>query len=67
MSIGSIAVARPLLLAILGEVYDVGPGERHYAPGQGYSGMAGRDASRSFTTGNFKKDAVPGLLNHLTS
>ncbi|CAK9084177.1 unnamed protein product [Durusdinium trenchii] len=52
---------RPLLLAILGEVYDVGPGERHYGPDAGYSGMAGKDASRSFTTGDFKKDAVPGL------
>ncbi|CAL1140219.1 unnamed protein product [Cladocopium goreaui] len=52
---------RPLLLAIVGEVYDVGPGERHYGPNSGYHGMAGKDASRSFTTGNFKDDAVPGL------
>jgi len=52
---------RPLLLAIVGEVYDVGPGERHYGPGEGYNGMAGKDASRSFTTGNFKDDAVPGI------
>ena len=33
---------------------------RHYGPNSGYHGMAGRDASRSFSTGNFKDDAVPG-------
>ncbi|CAE7359284.1 tag-131 [Symbiodinium sp. CCMP2592] len=53
--------SRPLLLAILGEVYDVGPGARFYAPGEGYSGMAGKDASRAMSTGNFKKDATPSL------
>lgn len=53
--------SKPLLLAIMGEVYDVGPGARFYAPGQGYSGMAGKDASRAMSTGNFKEDATPSL------
>ncbi|CAE7482911.1 MAPR4 [Symbiodinium sp. CCMP2456] len=53
--------SKPLLLAILGEVYDVGPGSRFYAPGQGYSGMAGKDASRAMSSGNFKQDATPSL------
>jgi len=40
--------SKPLLLAILGDVFDVGPGERFYAPNQGYAQMGGSDASRSF-------------------
>ncbi|OLQ13000.1 Neuferricin-like [Symbiodinium microadriaticum] len=41
--------SKPLLLAIMGEVYDVGPGARFY------------DASRAMSTGNFKEDATPSL------
>ena len=44
---------RELVLCILGEVYDVGTGKEHYAPAMGYSGMAGRDASRGFSTGEY--------------
>lgn len=43
--------SRPLLLAILGEVYDVGTGAKHYAPGHGYAAFAGRDAGRGFAAG----------------
>ncbi|CAE7658774.1 tag-131 [Symbiodinium pilosum] len=53
--------SRPLLIAILGEVYDVGPGERFYAPGEGYALMAGKDASRAMSTGQFAEDATPSL------
>jgi hypothetical protein len=54
-----------LLLAILGEVYDVSAGGRHYAAGAGYSCFAGRDGSRAFVTGEFEgaglTDDVAGL------
>jgi len=39
---------RPLLLAIVGEVFDVGTGAKHYGPGSGYSRMAGGDRGRVF-------------------
>ncbi|KAL4855533.1 Membrane-associated progesterone-binding protein 4 [Chlorella vulgaris] len=44
-------------LAVMGEVFDVSPGARHYGPGGGYSRFAGRDASRSYVTGRFATDA----------
>eukprot|EP01064_Diplonema_japonicum_P019686 TRINITY_DN2847_c0_g2_i1.p1 TRINITY_DN2847_c0_g2~~TRINITY_DN2847_c0_g2_i1.p1 ORF type:complete len:319 (+),score=70.47 TRINITY_DN2847_c0_g2_i1:94-957(+) len=52
---------RELILSIAGEVYDVGSGEKHYAPGTGYSGFTGRDASRAFVTGEYNETAVKGL------
>ena len=42
-----------IALAIMGEVYDVAPGARHYGPGGPYAHFAGRDASRAFVTGDF--------------
>lgn len=42
---------RPIYLAIIGDVFDVSTGARHYAEGHSYAHMAGRDASRSFATG----------------
>ncbi|XP_077898815.1 neuferricin isoform X2 [Ictidomys tridecemlineatus] len=42
-----------LYLALLGRVYDVSSGRRHYEPGAPYSGFAGRDASRAFVTGDY--------------
>ncbi|KAL4436400.1 hypothetical protein ABPG77_009962 [Micractinium sp. CCAP 211/92] len=47
---------RRLYLAVMGEVYDVTPGMRHYGPKGGYGIFAARDASRSFVTGKFKED-----------
>ena len=47
---------RPLALAIMGEVYDVAPGARHYGPGGPYAHFAARDASRAFVTGDFASD-----------
>ena len=56
-----------LLLALLGEVYDVSEGSQYYAPGGGYSFFAGRDASRAFVTGQFDTaglvDDVEGLAS----
>ncbi|KAF6093204.1 cytochrome b5 domain containing 2 [Phyllostomus discolor] len=44
-----------LYLALLGRVYDVSSGRRHYEPGAHYSGFAGRDASRAFVTGDYSE------------
>ncbi|CAI7864698.1 unnamed protein product, partial [Closterium sp. NIES-53] len=43
----------PLLLGILGDVFDVTKGRKHYGKGQGYNHFAGRDATRAFVSGNF--------------
>lgn len=48
---------------MLGEVFDVTKGERHYRPGQPYAFFTGRDGSRAFTTGDFTE---AGLTDDLT-
>ncbi|NXV06937.1 NEUFC protein, partial [Cettia cetti] len=54
-----------LYLALLGRVFDVERGRKHYGPGGAYSGLAGRDASRAFASGDFTPaglvDSVSGL------
>lgn len=50
-----------LRLAVLGQVFDVSKGPQFYGPGKGYHGMVGRDASRSFITGDFKNDLTDNL------
>ncbi|XP_053940863.1 neuferricin [Cuculus canorus] len=54
-----------LYLALLGRVFDVERGRKHYGPGGAYSGLAGRDATRAFATGDFTPtglvDDVSGL------
>ncbi|WVO20671.1 uncharacterized protein IAS62_001970 [Cryptococcus decagattii] len=45
---------RPVYLAIDGIVYDVTANRRIYGKGGSYNMMAGRDASRAFTTGCFE-------------
>ena len=42
-----------LWLAILGEVFDVTKGERHYGAEGGYKGFVGKDGTRAFHTGHF--------------
>lgn len=42
-----------IYIAILGRVYDVQKGRRHYGPDGSYSFFAGRDASTAFITGDF--------------
>ncbi|XP_051961751.1 LOW QUALITY PROTEIN: neuferricin [Xyrauchen texanus] len=45
--------SKGLYLAILGQVFDVEKGRKHYGPGGGYHFFTGRDASRAFITGDF--------------
>ncbi|KII95988.1 hypothetical protein PLICRDRAFT_34941 [Plicaturopsis crispa FD-325 SS-3] len=47
------AEAKPLYLAIDGDVYDVSSNRATYGPGGSYHTMAGVDAARSFATGCF--------------
>ncbi|XP_068939358.1 neuferricin isoform X2 [Petaurus breviceps papuanus] len=47
-----------LYLALLGRVFDVGAGQAHYARGRAYGGLAGRDASRAFVTGDFSEKGL---------
>lgn len=55
----------PIYLAILGRIYNVDKGRRHYEIGSGYNVFAGRDSSPSFVTGEFSRekatDDVKGL------
>ncbi|XP_037938138.1 neuferricin homolog [Teleopsis dalmanni] len=44
----------PLYLALLGDVFDVTKGLKHYGPGCSYNFFIGRDASVSFITGEFE-------------
>ncbi|PSC71730.1 Neuferricin isoform A [Micractinium conductrix] len=54
---------RRILLAVMGEVYDVTAGKRHYGPKGGYSIFAGRDASRSYVTGKFRTDLTDDVAD----
>uniref|UniRef100_W8BNQ9 Neuferricin n=1 Tax=Ceratitis capitata TaxID=7213 RepID=W8BNQ9_CERCA len=44
----------PIYLAILGHVFDVTKGRKHYGPGCAYNFFVGRDASVSFVSGEFE-------------
>lgn len=57
----------PILLGILGSVFDVTKGRSHYGPGGGYHHFAGRDASRAFVSGNFTGDGLTDSLHGLSS
>ncbi|CAL4913159.1 unnamed protein product [Urochloa decumbens] len=57
----------PILLGILGSVFDVTKGMSHYGPGGGYHHFAGRDASRAFVSGNFTGDGLTDSLQGLSS
>ncbi|XP_006167663.1 neuferricin isoform X1 [Tupaia chinensis] len=56
-----------LYLALLGRVYDVSSGRRHYEPGAHYSGFAGRDASRAFVTGDYSEAGLVDDVSDLSS
>ncbi|KAE8625109.1 hypothetical protein XENTR_v10006161 [Xenopus tropicalis] len=52
-----------IYLAILGQVFDVHKGSKHYGPGGSYSFFAGKDASRAYMTGDFTEK---GLVDDVT-
>jgi predicted heme/steroid binding protein len=54
--------SKPIYLAILGKIYDVSKGKKHYAPGGGYHFFSGKDATRAFVTGDFSE---AGLIDDL--
>ncbi|KAI6214807.1 hypothetical protein M3Y94_00311800 [Aphelenchoides besseyi] len=60
---GSRASSKPVYLAILGRVYNVEKGRKHYSEGGGYHFFAGRDATRAFVTGDFTAD---GLIDEIS-
>ncbi|CAG9537968.1 unnamed protein product [Cercopithifilaria johnstoni] len=45
-------------LAILGRIYDVQKGARHYGPDGSYHFFAGRDATRAFVSGDFTEKGL---------
>jgi hypothetical protein len=45
--------SKPLLLCVLGEVFDVTSGAKHYGKGSGYNVFVGKDGSRSFHSGDW--------------
>ncbi|XP_022918118.1 neuferricin homolog [Onthophagus taurus] len=47
-----------LYLAILGNVFDVSKGSKHYGPGKTYNCFIGKDASRNFIDGKFNKEDI---------
>jgi len=52
----------PILLVVVGHVYDVSNGKEFYEAGAGYGGFAsGADASRAFLSADFDKDASDDL------
>ncbi len=48
----SVQDAPVLRLAILGQVFDVTKGRKHYGKDGGYAFFAGKDAARAFVTGS---------------
>ncbi|KAH9987903.1 cytochrome b5-like heme/steroid binding domain-containing protein [Russula compacta] len=58
---GGADAAKPIYLAIDGDVYDVTSNRRIYGPGGSYALMAGVDAARAFGTGCFKEHRTHDL------
>ncbi|RAL41911.1 hypothetical protein DM860_009093 [Cuscuta australis] len=57
----------PILLSIIGSVFDVTKGKNHYGVGGSYNHFSGRDASRAFVSGNFTGDGLTDSLHNLSS
>ncbi|XP_077996339.1 neuferricin-like [Glandiceps talaboti] len=55
--------SKGLYLAVLGNVFDVSAGERHYGPGGGYDFFTGKDGTRGYVTGDFSEK---GLIDDIS-
>ncbi|KAL0994770.1 hypothetical protein UPYG_G00126950 [Umbra pygmaea] len=55
-----------LYLAILGQVFDVEKGMKHYGPGGSYNFFAGKDASLAFVTGDFTDTGLTDDVSSLS-
>ncbi|KAM3932939.1 neuferricin-like [Leptodactylus fuscus] len=55
-----------LYLAVLGQVFDVHKGIKHYGPGGSYSFFAARDASRAYVTGDFTNGGLVDDVSELS-
>ncbi|XP_035034027.1 neuferricin [Hippoglossus stenolepis] len=58
--------SKGLYLAIMGQVFDVNKGHKHYGPGGAYHFMAGRDSSLSFITGDFTESGLTDDVSSLS-
>ncbi|XP_029660841.1 neuferricin [Formica exsecta] len=56
-----------LYLSILGQVFDVTKGEKHYGPGENYNAFTGRDASLAFITGEFDNEGLTDDISSLSA
>uniref|UniRef100_A0A0N4ZNL1 Cytochrome b5 heme-binding domain-containing protein n=1 Tax=Parastrongyloides trichosuri TaxID=131310 RepID=A0A0N4ZNL1_PARTI len=57
--------SKPTCLAILGRIYDVSRGAKHYSPGGAYHSLAGKDATKAFVTGDFSDEGLVDDLDGL--
>lgn len=55
-----------LYLSILGQVFDVSKGAKHYGPGASYHVFTGRDASLAFITGEFEGKGLTDDISSLS-
>ncbi|XP_067866172.1 neuferricin [Heterodontus francisci] len=55
-----------LYLALLGQVFDVSKGKKHYGPGGSYSFFTGRDACRAFVSGDFTESGLVDDVSELS-
>ena len=56
---------KPLLLAIRGQVYDVGRGRDFYGPGGPYGMFAGKDCTRALAKVAFERELFTGDMEGL--
>ncbi|XP_076755054.1 neuferricin [Xylocopa sonorina] len=55
-----------LYISILGQVFDVTKGAKHYGPGETYHAFTGRDASLAFITGEFDNKGLTDDISSLS-
>ncbi|XP_054610208.1 neuferricin isoform X2 [Dunckerocampus dactyliophorus] len=58
--------SKGVYLAILGQVFDVHDGLKHYGPGGAYHFMAGKDSSLAFVTGDFTEGGLTDDVSSLS-